>query len=218
MGMPSKPDQFLVFDLDGTISDPAVGIGRCINYALSIFGYPAISHSEISRYIGPPLDASFAQITGRTESTHVAELVATYRERYADVGYAENIVYDGIPQALEVLSAAQVPMGICTSKRSDFAERILDMFGLRQHFQFVSGGDIGIQKWQQLAALRAQQTIAPGATMIGDRAVDISAAKTNEMQSIGVLWGHGSLAELTATNPDHIFSFTTELEGLAAGK
>ena len=215
--MPSKPDRFLVFDLDGTISDPAVGIERCINYALKRFGYPPISQTDVSRYIGPPLDASFAQITGRTESTHVAELVATYRERYADVGYAENFVYDGIPQALEVLSAARVPMAICTSKRSDFAERILDMFGLRHHFKFVSGGDIGIQKWQQLASLLMQRTIAVGSIMIGDRAVDISAAKANTMRSVAVLWGHGSQAELTAANPDRILSSVGELVSLAIG-
>jgi phosphoglycolate phosphatase len=213
--MPGESDSFLVFDLDGTISDPAVGIERCINYALTRFGYPPISQTDVSRYIGPPLDASFVQITGRTESTHLAEMVAAYRERYADIGYAENIVYDGIPQALEVLSAAQVPMGICTSKRSDFAERILDMFGLRPHFQFVSGGDIGLQKWQQLEALLTQRTIAPGSTMIGDRAVDISAAKTNAMQSVAVLWGHGSITELTAANPDRILSSVGELVSLA---
>lgn len=213
--MPTAPGVFFVFDLDGTISDPAEGIGKCINYALSAFGYPFIAQADVSQYIGPPLDTSFAQIIGRSDNIHIAELVAAYRERYAEIGYAENVLYPGISHALESLSAAQIPMGICTSKRGDFAERILERFELRRHFQFVSGGDIGIHKWQQLAALLKNHTIAPHPTMIGDRAVDVSAAKANGMRSVGVLWGHGSLEELTAANPDLMLSSTNELAGLA---
>ncbi|OYT93695.1 MAG: HAD family hydrolase [Burkholderiales bacterium PBB3] len=206
---------FLVFDLDGTISDPAVGIGRSINYALAHFAYPSIPDTAVSQYIGPPLDASFASITGQTSTAHLVELVAKYRERYTEVGYSENVLYPGIAQALESIAAKNIPMGLCTSKRSDFAERILKMFGLRHHFQFVSGGDIGIQKKQQLAALRADQTIANNAIMIGDRAVDIEAAKFSQLKSAGVLWGHGSHAELVAAGPENLLSHPSELPDLA---
>ena len=217
MGIPLSlvgPAPFLVFDLDGTISDPAVGIARSINFALDHFGYAAISESEVSQYIGPPLDISFGSITGNSAPDHVAALVAKYRERYADVGYSENLLYPGVAEALEALASASVPMGLCTSKRVDFAESILRLFGLRHHFRFLSGGEIGVLKKQQLAALLAQKTISPQSIMIGDRAVDIESAKVNGMRSVGVLWGHGSLEELTAAKPGTLLASTHQIAEL----
>ncbi|MCX7173508.1 MAG: HAD hydrolase-like protein [Proteobacteria bacterium] len=208
------PSSFLVFDLDGTISDPAVGIGRSINYALEHHGYPTIAETEVPQFIGPPLDNSFALITGNSSPDHLAALVSKYRERYADVGYAENILYSGVPEALEVLASAGVAIGLCTSKRVDFAESILGLFGLRRHFRFLSGGEIGVHKRQQLAALLSDRTISPASIMIGDRAVDIEAARSNGLGSVGVLWGHGSVEELTAAGPGTLLAFPHELVAL----
>jgi phosphoglycolate phosphatase len=98
----------------------------------------------------------------------------------------------------------------------DFAERILDHFGIRRHFAFVSGGDIGIPKAGQLAALLRDGAIDGGATMIGDRAVDVLAAKANGLRSVGVLWGHGGAAELRAAGADMLLESPVELPGLAA--
>ena len=210
------PKSFLVFDLDGTLSDPAVGIGRSINYALTHFGYPTISVDDVSRYIGPPLDVSFAAITGSASAEHVAELVFKYRERYADVGYSENLLYAGIPEALDALATAGVPMGLCTSKRVDFAESILQLFSLRQYFQFLSGGDIGVPKQHQLATLLAQQQISPTSIMVGDRAVDVESAKANGLQSVGVLWGHGSEEELTRAGPLRLLASPHQLVELVS--
>jgi phosphoglycolate phosphatase len=204
----------LIFDLDGTLSDPAVGIGRCINHALVRFGHAPIAADAVSQYIGPPLDTSFQQITGVTAPDHLAELVDQYRERYAEVGYAENTVYDGIPEALAALSAAGVRMGLCTSKRVDFAERILTHFGLRHHFEFLSGGDIGIHKHQQLASLLAANTVSSASIMIGDRAVDMEAARSNGLRCVGVLWGHGSQEELVAAQAGRLLSQPSELAEL----
>jgi phosphoglycolate phosphatase len=81
----------LILDLDGTISDPAIGIARSINYALSSFGYPALPEKSVSHYIGPPVDETFAQITASSSSEHISALVGKYRERYAEVGYSENV-------------------------------------------------------------------------------------------------------------------------------
>jgi phosphoglycolate phosphatase len=202
---------FLIFDLDGTISDNGVGIGRSMNYALEHFGYSAVSEAELRQYIGPPLDDAFRSITGNASSEHVAALVVKYRERYGAVGYAENTVYPGIPEVLQTLASGGCPIGLCTSKRADFAERILHLFGIRQYFSFISGGDIGVKKQQQLASLLADSIIGLGSTMIGDRALDIHAAKANGLGSIGVLWGYGSLAELQAASPEGLFERVDEL-------
>jgi phosphoglycolate phosphatase len=204
----------LIFDLDGTLSDPAVGIGRSLNYALDAFGYRSLSALEVSRYVGPPLDWAFGQIVPDASHDTVLALVAKYRERYRDVGYAENSLYPGIADALAQLSSDGVHMGVCTSKRRDFAEQILEMFGLRQHFNFVNGGDVGVGKGHQLRALLEQGMVRPTSTMIGDRAVDIEAARVNGLGAVGVLWGHGTKAELLAAGPDRLLDSPMELAGL----
>lgn len=202
---------FLVFDLDGTISDPAVGIYRSMNYALEHFGHKPISANEISKYIGPPLDLSFSAITGITSTQEISSLVSKYRERYSEIGFAENSLYAGVVDALQALASDGVPIGLCTSKRVDFAERVLQLFGIWQHFRFLSGGEIGIKKQDQLKSLLASETIARSSIMIGDRAVDIEAAKANGMASVGVLWGHGSEQELVAANPQTLLSSPHQL-------
>jgi|KBSMisStandDraft_5_1062788.scaffolds.fasta_scaffold545736_2 phosphoglycolate phosphatase len=201
----------LVFDLDGTLTDPAVGIGRCMNHALRHHGHPPIADADVPRYIGPPLDESFAAIVRDASAEHVAALVERYRDRYAEIGYAENTIYAGIPEALGALRDAGVTLGTCTAKRTDFAERILDHFGIRRYFAFVSGGDIGVRKAGQLAALLRDGLIDRGATMIGDRAVDILAAKANGLRSVGVLWGHGGSAELRSADPDVLLESPADL-------
>jgi phosphoglycolate phosphatase len=203
----------LVFDLDGTLSDPADGIGRSINYALMAFGLPPIPASSVSQHIGPPLDQAFHSITGAGPE-RVADLVAKYRERYAAVGYSENVLYPGISEAIAALRAQGCMLGVCTSKRIDLAEQVLRLFGLRSHFAFVDGGDIGVRKEQQLHSLVARGTIAAGSVMIGDRAVDIRAAKSNGMRSVGVLWGHGTHAELAGAGADTILARVEELAHL----
>jgi phosphoglycolate phosphatase len=141
-------------------------------------------------------------------------LVAKYRERYADVGYSENTLYPGIDGALAKLAQSGSRLGVCTSKRIDFAEKVLSMFHLRSHFHFVIGGDVGVSKTTQLKNLLTEGLATPGSTMIGDRAIDILAGKSNSLRSIGVLWGHGSQAELVAVGADQVLSDPLELGGL----
>ena len=205
------PHDLWLFDLDGTLSDPILGIGRSINYALARYGYAELAPDQISQYVGPPLDISFRAITGTSSDAHVEELVLAYRDRYGDVGFAENTLYPAIPALLQQLHTAGVPMGICTSKRADFAQRILQMFELDIYFGFISGGEINLQKWQQLAALKAGGTATAASLMIGDRAVDITAAHKNGLSAAGVLWGHGAPAELEAEQPRYLFSSPLQL-------
>jgi phosphoglycolate phosphatase len=205
---------FLIFDLDGTLSDPAVGVLRSINHALDCFGYPTVPPDRISDYIGPPIDQTFAQLAGSAAPQHVAELVACYRERYSAEGYAQNVLYPGIPDALEVLRQRSVSMGVCTSKRVDFAERILNMFDLRRYFVFVSGGEDGRTKTHHLRELLASGHVPHNAIMIGDRAVDVHAGRDNGLGTVGVLWGHGSEVELREAGAGTLLTHPGELPDL----
>ncbi len=205
---------YLIFDLDGTISDPKEGIVNSMNHALKRHGYGSRSSREIEKFIGPPLDQIFMELTGTKNTPAMQSLVRSYRERYADSGYCQNILYTGMETVLQELhKSGRVSLGLCTSKRVDFAERILDLFGLRHLFAFVNGGDVGIHKWQQLQGLLNDGIISDNSIMIGDRAVDLVAAHKNGLQSAGVLWGYGSVEELAAEKPAHIFSTPAQLLG-----
>lgn len=206
-----SPHDLVLFDLDGTISDPSLGICRCLNHALQHFGFASIAQSAVGACIGPPLDESFRALTGIHVQSELNAMVAKFRERYGDIGYSENELYSGVVESLEVLHDARVPLGICTSKRIDFAERILAMFEIRSLFRFVSGGEIGVHKWDQVAALRTQNLVTQASIIIGDRAIDIIAGHRNGLTSAGVLWGHGSRAELEQEQPRYLFASPSEL-------
>jgi phosphoglycolate phosphatase len=205
---------YIIFDLDGTISDPVVGISRSINHSLLHHGYNEHSLADLSKYIGPPIDQTFAHITGSSDNDHINSLIAIFRERYSNIGYSENRLYDGINTAIEALHKSGAGLGICTSKRSDFAEKILQLFDLRKYFKFVCGGDVGILKWQQLEGLLQRNIVTSNSIMIGDRDVDITAARKNGLHSAGVLWGYGDMAELSTHDPTFIFDSPAELTKL----
>src|SRR5438094_10604263 len=102
------PYDLLLFDLDGTLSDPLVGLGRSINYALSHFGSPELPLSQLAIHVGPPLDQAFSSITGLCSSSALDGFVAKYRERYGEIGYSENVLYPGIAQVLGSLGDAGI--------------------------------------------------------------------------------------------------------------
>jgi phosphoglycolate phosphatase len=212
--MQSTP-KTLLFDLDGTLSDPLVGIARSINYALSHFGFPERPLEDLAVHVGPPLDQSFRLITGLQSGFAIESLVAKYRERYGQIGYSENVLYPGIPEVLEQFARTGVTLGLCTSKRADFAEQILELFGLRSYFDFISGGEIGVGKSQQIRALLHEGVVTTSTVMVGDRAVDITAAQQNGLLAAGVLWGYGSRQELEAEKPRYLFASPEELLVLA---
>ncbi len=202
----------LIFDLDGTISDPKEGIHKSLNFALEHFSFETIDEQQVDHFIGPPLDLTFSSLAQTTDQKLIHELVAKYRERYADIGYTENDLYDGITETLqELYKNKQYRIGLCTSKRVDFAEQILTMFGLQELFSFLNGGEIGVHKWQQLKQLREDKTIHANSIMIGDRDVDLIAAHKNQLPSAAVLWGYGSMTELKKENPDYIFKQPQQL-------
>ena len=215
--MTAAAHDLVLFDLDGTLTDPMEGFVRSMNFALTHFGYEPVETQDLAAYVGPPIDEAFRTITGKDTAPEINALIAKYRERYNEVGFSENVVYNGVPEALDGLSAADVPMAVCTSKRQDFAEKVLALFGLRQHFRFVSGGDVGIHKWQQMESLRMEKKVSESSIMVGDRAVDMIAAHRNGLKAAGVLWGYGSRAELSGEAPLHLFQSPGELQRLAGG-
>ncbi|TDM08497.1 MAG: HAD family hydrolase [Ideonella sp. MAG2] len=176
---------------------PAPSTTACKRWATSPGPRPACTATSARRW------TTFRALTGRDEVAHLADLVAAYRVRYAESGYAENTLYAGVPEALQALRQAGAVLGVVTSKRVDFAEQILELFGLRQHFAWVSGGEIGTPKWQQLRQLCEQGQVAPSAVMIGDRDVDLQAAHRNGLRSAAVYWGFGSAEELQGEQPHH---------------
>jgi phosphoglycolate phosphatase len=204
----------IVFDLDGTLSNPLDGFARSINHALRLQGLPERAAAELTRYIGPPLIDSAVELTGSADPARHDRLIADYRQRYGESGFAENTLYDGIPETLHALRDGGATLGVCTSKRVDFAEAILRRFGLRELFEFVSGGDIGVHKWQQLQALREAGAVDAESVMVGDRDVDITSAHRNGLHACGVLWGFGSLEELQAESPRHLARSPADLRTL----
>lgn len=208
----TKPYDLLLFDLDGTISDPIEGISNCINFALESYGYPTRTKEFLASFIGPPIDKTFDVILGNLRNHSLDDLVAKYRERYMLCGFKENAAYEGILDILSSLSSSgSIKLAICTSKRADIASQVLDCFGLSKFFAFVSGGDVGIEKWQQIESLKQQGKISLNTLMIGDRASDLIGAHRNGIDSAGVLWGYGSREELEAEQPAYLLNHPREL-------
>ena len=200
----------LLFDLDGTLSNPLPGIAACINHALYHFGHEPWAETALARFVGPPLHQSFREIIGRDAASEISALIFKYRERYQDIGFAENCLYDGVAESLQALHVNHAKMAICTSKPTYLASKILSYFGIAHYFAFISGGDVGIEKWQQIAELRAQGQVSMRTIMIGDRGVDLSAAHRHGLQSAAVLWGYGSLDELAREQPVRYFHHARE--------
>jgi phosphoglycolate phosphatase len=203
----------IFFDLDGTLTDPKPGITRSIQYALQKLDHPAIpTEDELTWCIGPPLRASFVRMIG----DHAADrAVALYRERFSDVGLYENGVYDGIGDVLTTLCTAGHRLFVATSKPHVFAERIIDHFGLRHHFERVFGSELDgtrVDKSHLLEYALREVSVDPARTlMIGDRSHDIIGAKNNGMKGIGVLYGYGSRNELLDAGAQHVCSSPAEI-------
>ena len=202
------PDRLvLLFDLDGTLTDPRPGIVRCTRYALDKLGAPCPPDDMVASFIGPSLRGTFATLLGTSDAALVEQAVTLYREQYGVSGLFENDVYDGIVPLLDHVRLTASASFVATLKPKAYAERIVRHFGFDRYFGGVYGaemdGKFGEHKAELLAHLFASERIAPEhAVMIGDRAGDIIAARAHGVRSIGVLWGYGSEAELVDAGAD----------------
>lgn len=192
----------VLFDLDGTLTDPFEGISRSINYALEHLGRPPIPLAILRTWIGPSLRGSFASVLDGDHDL-VEQAVALYRERYGPIGSTENHLYPGIPELLGDLAQAGCAVCLATSKPQVFARHILEYFKLDHHFTFIGGASLDTSRERkadviayvldQLPAARRERVV-----MVGDREHDVEGASEHGIPAIGVSWGYGSAEELRA--------------------
>lgn len=213
----------ILFDLDGTLTDPKEGITKSVAYALRHFGVQVEDLDSLTCYIGPPLAVSFPEYHAiREEDTPIA--VAKYRERFSDVGWAENLVYDGIEELLAALKRAGATLLVATSKPEVFAVRILEHFGLAKHFDLICGAPMHAPKGHGKADVirdaleRAGVTELSSAIMVGDRLHDVEGAHRIGLPCVGVLYGYGDRKEMEDCHADYIAENVGALEALLLGK
>jgi phosphoglycolate phosphatase len=225
--MAGTPIRFrnVLLDLDGTLTDPFQGIAACIRHAMMTLGYPAPTHEDLCRAVGPPLRQTFGRLLDTTDAGRIEHALRLYRERFAASGLFENRVYEGIPQMLARLRAAGCSLFIATSKPQIFAERIVDHFGLTTFLTRVYGSGLDGSRENKADLLRFllhTEKLDPRLTvMIGDRSHDMIAARENSLCTIGVAWGYGSREELEQAaadvildDPDDVVRFVVTSRGM----
>lgn len=205
---------YILFDLDGTLTDPKLGITSSVQYALRALGIEEPSLDKLEPFIGPPLADSFQEFYGLNEE-QTAAAIAKYRERFNDQGIYENEIYPGIASMLAALRAAGKKLSIASSKPTPFVERILDHFAIRMYFDYIVGSNMdGTRgKKEEVVEEALRQMLPAGMTpaekraavaMVGDRRFDIEGAKEHGITSVGVSFGYAPEGELEQAGADHI--------------
>lgn len=200
--------KYFLFDLDGTLTDPAEGITRSVSHALAHFGIHVEDRTKLYPFIGPPLKDSFREFYGFSES-QIPEAEEKYREYFAEKGIFENKIYPGIKELLASLKENGARILLATSKPDAFAERILEHFHIKEFFDFIGGATMDGTRSEKKDVVR--YTLASGGindpsetVMIGDRRHDIEGAQANGLDSIGVLWGYGNEEEFQKAGATYI--------------
>ena len=200
--------KYILFDLDGTLTDPKEGITKSIQYALKKYDINIDDLDSLVNFIGPPLIDSFKEYYGFDEEKS-KEAVEFYREYYKTKGIFENFVYPGISDMLENMMRKGCIVILATSKPTLFAEQILEYFNLRQFFDYVIGSNLDGTRGKKGDIIKyiinssGIENINE-VVMVGDRKYDIAGAKENNIDSIGVTFGYGSIEELKSAEPTYI--------------
>lgn len=196
----------VLFDLDGTLTDPFEGITKSIVYSLKRLGVTAPPCEELRDFIGPPLFESYSRRFGFSDDLAV-KAVAFYREYYSEKGIYECAVYDGLLPALDRLVQNGYELAVATSKPEHFAIKVLEHFELRGYFAFVAGASLDKSRVEKSAVIAyALKSVARPvrAVMVGDRKHDIIGAAQNGLNSVGVLYGYGDRDELLSAGANAI--------------
>lgn len=212
--------KYLLFDLDGTLTDSQEGITKSVSYALINLGVEDLPDDIKLRFIGPPLKDSFKEYCGFDEET-IKKAIALYRERYSKVGKFENRPYEGIPELLKKLKDDNRVLVIASSKPTGFVEDILNKFDLRQYFDIISAADLSGKKCEKEDVIKEALEILnlkngdKDVVMIGDRHYDINGAKYFDLDSIGVNYGFAfDKNELKDAGATYVVDTVEELDKL----
>lgn len=211
--------KYILFDLDGTLTDPKEGITKCVRYALEYFGIHEEDMDSLTKFIGPPLDESFKQYYNMTDED-ADKAVEKYRERFGSIGIFENAVYDGVIDMLKILKGEGKFLALATSKPDVFAVRIVEKYGISPYLDVLSGGKIGGSCDKAHVIAKALEAFGlgdndkPEVIMVGDRKHDIIGAKKCQIESVGVRFGYAESNELEDAGADYIVSSVEELQNL----
>lgn len=213
--------QFILFDLDGTLTDPKVGITSCVQYALHKMGIEEPDLNKLEPFIGPPLLDSFEEFYGFTKE-QAEQAITAYRERFSTIGLFENEVYPGIPAMLEHLQEQGKKLAIASSKPTVFVKRILEHFDMEKYFDVIVGSELNgaLSRKEEVVeeALRqlhhGEKEAYDTTVMVGDRKFDVFGAKEFGLTSIGVSFGYAAEGELAAAGADYIVDSVEQLECL----
>ncbi len=209
----------ILFDLDGTLTDPKEGITRCVAHGLELFDIRVDDLDTLTPFIGPPLIDSYMEFFHLAREQAEAAIVR-YRERYGEVGWAENIPYPGIHDLCAKLKAAGKTLLVATSKPEGPAVRIMEHFGLARYFDLIGGAPLDNSARGRKAAVirdtleRAGITDLSRCVMVGDRLHDIEGAHQVGLPVVGVLYGYGDRAEHEKHGADYIAADLAELEAI----
>ena len=200
--------KYVLFDLDGTLTNSEGGIKRCINYAMKMIGKPLLSDEVLNSMIGPPFVVSMKAI-GLTED-ETAKAIAHYRSQYAVDGWNDNVVYDGIKEMLYSLQSKGLKLSLATSKPMRFAEKIMDYFDLSKYFVFLGAADTDNKRGSKIEVIEyvfenLKISDRSEVLMVGDRKYDVEGANLAGIDCAGVLWGFGDREELTNAGAKYIF-------------
>lgn len=206
--------QNILFDLDGTLTDPREGITRSIQYALAKLGIDEPDLGKLEHFIGPPLLQAFMQFYGFDEAK-AWEAVNHYRDRFKVTGLYENEVFEGVIELLETLEGQGRHLYIATSKPWEFAREIARHFDFARHFKMIYGSELDGTRTNKVELIRhllAEEGLDPTQTlMIGDRKHDLIGARSNGLDCVAVGYGFGSHEELTAQEPTYHFDTLAQL-------
>lgn len=192
--------KYILFDLDGTLTDPMIGITKSVQYALKHFNINVEDLNELCPFIGPPLMDSFMEFHGLSEE-EAKTAVSKYREYFSETGIFENSLFEDIVKVLEELKKRDKTLMVATSKPAVFADRILEHFKLKQYFDFLGGSELDGRRSKKAEVIRYvleenHITDLSQVVMIGDRKHDMIGAMETGIDAIGVLYGYGSYEEL----------------------
>ena len=210
--------QYILFDLDGTLTDPKIGITTCVQYALHKMGIEESDPDRLEPFIGPPLTDSFREFYGMNEEEAV-RAVEYYRERFSTVGLFENEVYSGIPELLARLKKDGRKLAIASSKPTVYVKKILEYFSIYEYFDIIVGSELdGTRCRKEEVVEEALEQLSADdkfrkrdAVMIGDRKFDIEGAKAHQIPSIGVNYGYAADNELVEAGADCVVRNVKEL-------